>query len=115
MCYANSARTWEAKRYGTILGSKENMHRLTYALFADDTTLVAKPRKAMKEMLGDFIAAMSTLGLTLNADKCSTQCSQTVAKPRPPLRVNDVSFKIVDRDEGFKFFGTIFTHGSTTK
>ena len=35
---------WEAKNYGTIIGSNEGRDRLTYLLFADDTTLIATSR-----------------------------------------------------------------------
>ena len=106
---------WEAKRYGTLVGANADIHRLTYVMFADDTTLIAKSRKALKQMLKDVITEMSKLGLNLNVDKCKVQCSQSVIRPRKVLEVNGVSLQVVDREEGFKVLGTTFTLDGSTK
>jgi hypothetical protein len=106
---------WEAKGYGTLVGANADIHRLTYVMFADDTTLIAKSRKALKQMLKDMITEMAKLGLKLNADKCKVQCSQAVTSPRQPLEVNGMSLQVVDREEGFKILGTTFTLDGSTK
>jgi hypothetical protein len=107
---------WESKRYGTLVGSDAAQQRLTFAMFADDTTLIARSRGALWAMLADIIAELSKVGLNLNAEKCNVQCSKATTKARPPLVVGDMSFKVVDQNEGFKVLGTTFTlNGNTTK
>ena len=98
------------------MGSIADQHRLTYAMFADATTFIAKSRRVLTEMLHDFVTVMSELGLSLNVDKCAIQCLQPSAMPKPPIRVQDMDFMVVDRDVGFKVLGTTFTlDGSITK
>ena len=100
---------WEERGYGTIIGSQAGMQRLTYAMFADDTTLISKSRFAMTTMLEDLMVALGDLGLNLNADKCSVQCSHATMRPRSPIKIQGAEFKILSRDEGFRVLGTMFT------
>eukprot|EP00973_Karenia_brevis_P050572 7020806-Karenia_brevis.AAC.1 len=67
---------WDSKKLGTIIGSlASGRQRLTYLMFADDTTLLARSRQALQIMLRDIIAAMAAVGLNINADKCALQTS----------------------------------------
>jgi len=45
-------------------------------MFADDTTLLAKSRHALREMLEDAIDELGKIGLNLNADNCKIQCTK---------------------------------------
>eukprot|EP00973_Karenia_brevis_P014367 1956990-Karenia_brevis.AAC.1 len=66
--------SWEQRGLGTLVGCNfQGRNRITYAMFADDTTLVAKSRQALQKMLKEVTVALARIGLNLNADKCSIQ------------------------------------------
>jgi hypothetical protein len=100
---------WNAKKLGTIIGSDDlSESRLCYIMFADDTTLVAKSKRAIKIMIKDIREALGTIGLNLNAEKCKVQTSD--AKIREAnLEVGEERFEIVRNDEGMKVLGTLVT------
>ena len=65
-------KKWEDKHFGTIVGSRwDSTSRITFAMFADDTTLVAKSKNALKKMIRDFRNTLAEIGLNLNLEKCS--------------------------------------------
>ena len=98
---------WEKEGRGTIIGSNyAGKRRITYAMFADDTTLLAKSKQALKIMLRDLQAALREVGLNLNADKCKVQCSKTKVCRESMLMVDGIDFPIVCKKEGFKVLGT---------
>ena len=98
---------WENKHYRTIIGSRDhNKQRLTYAMFADDTTLVAKSRQALQSMLKDMKKELAAIGLNLNAEKCSIQCSSLPSEASGVVKVGADRFPIVPRSQGFKVLGT---------
>ena len=108
-------KKWERQKYGTLIGvSDAGQGRLTFVMFADDTTLVAKSRTALKKMLKDLQVELIKLGLTLNEDKCKLQCSRPSRHRKDSLEVGSIAYPIVCRDVGFKVLGTTFTlNGST--
>lgn len=116
--FANSVRAcmetlrakWEKEQLGTTIGAdSRGKSRLSYIMFADDTTIIAKSKQALRKMLTSLAGELAQIGLTMNADKCKIQCS----KPRPQgddvLTVGQMRIPIVSRDEGFKILGTMFT------
>ena len=119
--FANSVRftmkslkdKWERSKLGTVVGSNsKEKERISFAMFADDTTLVAKSKRALKIMLHDIQRALADIGLNLNADKCSIQCS--VPQASSLVVVDGQQFPVICRDAGFKVLGTRFTlNGST--
>lgn len=101
---------WEAKKYGVLVGEDHDARaRIHYLSFADDTTLLAKSRHAMKAMLQDIICELGLVGLKLNAEKCKIQCSVGGAKPGAILKVGNNDFPLVPADEGFTLLGTPYT------
>ena len=108
---------WEAKRYGILVGEEaDNNERLHYLSFADDTTLFAKPKSALRKMLFDITKEFEAVGLKLNADKCKVQCSVDLARAAKTLNVDGMEFPIVSPAEGFGLLGTVFTlTGGTTE
>ena len=66
-------------------------------------------------MLEDVCQELAKIGLNLNADECSTQCSKTGSRKAVAIKVQGQNFLVVSRDKGFKILGTLFTlNGSTT-
>ena len=82
-------------------------------MFADDTTLIAKSRRALQKMLHDTQEGLAEIGLNLNADKCYIQSSKPVGR-NCSLQVDGVSFPIISRDTGCKILGTTFTMNGNT-
>lgn len=65
---------WERKKFGTAVGAwGDEYGRLTHLLFADDTTLVAKSKRALQAMLKDIQEAFEKVGLKINISKCQVQ------------------------------------------
>ena len=107
--------SWEARGLGTSIGSNHfGKHRLTYAMFADDTTLFAKSRRGMKLMLQELSKELDTIGLNLNAEKCKLQCSTWPTDRTGTLEVGTSRYPVVARSEGFKVLGTTFTLDAST-
>ena len=104
---------WEKEGRGTIFGSNcSGKCRISFAMFADDTTLVAKSRPALKKMLQDVSSGLAEIGLNLNADKCYIQSSTSAQAST--LQMEGASYPIVSNHVGFKVLGTTFTlNGST--
>jgi hypothetical protein len=108
-------RKWENKGFGTIVGSDIcEKSRLTYAMFADDTTLVARSRRALVSMLRDLNTELCKIGLKLNPDKCKIQCSRWCACRSAVLKVDAMEFPIVSNDVGFTVLGTRVTMNGNT-
>ena len=105
----------ESKGYGTIIGSSEqNKNRLTFVIFADDTTLIARSNHTLRCMLRDAIDELQKIVLNLNADKCKVQCSKQSSQRNASLKIQNLEFPIASPDEGFKMLGTIFTFNGNT-
>ena len=101
---------WEKEQLGTNVGSdSRGKARLTYIMFADDTTIVAKSKQALRKMLFDLCSELRKIGLTLNAQKCKIQCSKPRLHGDTVLKTDILEFPIVSKDEGFKILGTVFT------
>lgn len=101
---------WETKRYGVLIGEAwEERTRLYYSSFADDTTLFAKSRSALKNMLKDIKSEFETDGLKLNVDKCKVQCSVEAPRQSKSMSIDGEEFPIVSPFEGFSLLGTKFT------
>ena len=94
--------------------SWEKIERLTYLSFADDTTLFAKSKSALTNMLADFKRELASVGLKLNADKCKVQCSVGSSRATA-LKVGADDFPIVASTEGFTLLGTLYTLTGGTK
>lgn len=52
-------------------------------MFADDTTLFAKSKTDLMNMIKDVQSALGTHGLNLNFDKCLVQTNNSDATVRP--------------------------------
>ena len=106
-------KKWEDKHFGTIVGSRwDSTNRITFAMFADDTTLVAKSKSALKQMIRDVRNALADIGLNVNPEKRSVQYSTPGGSNS--LDLEGQQLPIVSRDVGFKVLGTMFTlNGST--
>ena len=101
-------RKWEQQKYGTIVGSNsECSSRITYAMFADDTTLIARSRRTLRLMIHDICTELSSIGLNVNADKCCIQ--HTTRMGKASVDVDGQRFPVVPREEGFKVLGVQFT------
>ncbi len=101
---------WERKKYGAAAGAwGDEYGRLTHLLFADDTTLVAKSKKALQAMLKDIREAFEKVGLKMNISKCKIQTNAHTKRTPSHLQIDGLSFPIVPPTEGFKFLGTQFT------
>ena len=88
------------------------MHGLTHAMFADDTTLMARSREDLVSMIIDVREALAPHGLNLNLDKCciqtNTACQDTC------IDIEGASVPIVQPSVGFKILGTILTADGKT-
>ena len=94
------------------MGAKvDGSGRLTHVMFADDTTLIAKSREALKVMLADVVEQLGDRGLHLNADKCKIQHSfqEEEYEADARLEAGGHSFPIVSAAVGFKILGTQLT------
>ena len=101
---------------GSIIGSGNlGNNRISFAMFADDTTLIARSKRCLEKMLHEIQIERAKIGLYLNADKCCIQCSNTSACNKTSLVVDGSRFPVVSRDEGFKVLGTILTLNGNTK
>jgi len=98
---------------GKIVGSDcSGKCRISFAMLADDTTLVAKSKKALQKMLQDIRRGLAEIRLNLNADKCYIQSSAPTRKSS--LQFDGMNCPVVSTDVGFKALGTAFTlNGST--
>ena len=100
----------ENKGYGTIVGSDlRNKDRMAYAMFADDTTLIAKSKRALAKMLTDIKNKLGSIGLHLNGSKCFIQCSGKQIEPGTQVELNGEKYPICSCSDGFKILGTIVT------
>ena len=102
--------TWEKKGYGSIIGSDfRQKNRMTYAMFADDTTLVARSKQALAKMLASIRDELAKIGLHMNADKCSVQCSGKVVPKNKKVMLSGQEYPLVSCNVGFKGLGTMVT------
>ena len=107
---------WDSKKYGVQIGEDyESDKRLHYLAFADDTTLIARSRHALKKMLKDIMVEFAAVGLKLNTDKCKIQCSVQAVRTGTKLTVDGVEFPIVSSQEGFSLLGTTYTLNGGTR
>jgi hypothetical protein len=106
---------WERSKLGSIIGANcLDKNRISFAMFADDTTLIARSKRSLEKMLEDVHEELTSIGLNLNADKCSIQCSTARACHTRSLKVHGQDFPVVSPDAGFKVLGTIFTLDGNT-
>jgi len=97
---------WMKKRWGTVIGD-DSGPRITHAMFADDTLLIASTRASLKQMIKDTKDELAKHGLKLNIDKCQIQ---TTAPTRlKALAIDGVDIPIVPASQGFTVLGTKFT------
>jgi hypothetical protein len=109
-CMTALKEKWEQAKLGSIIGSGyRKKSRISFAMFADDTTLISRSKRSLEKMLHDIREELAKMGLNLNVDKCSVQCSKTSAGSTTGLTVDGQCFPVVPRDKGFKVLGTIFT------
>jgi hypothetical protein len=107
---------WKPKKYGLQVGETwEADKRVHYLSFADDTTLLAKSKSAMRKMIADIKRELAVVGLKLNSDKCKIQCSVGHPHPNAVLTVDGDEFPIVAATQGFDLLGTVFTLTGGTK
>ena len=100
---------WEDRKLGTAIGSWcTGKGRLSFLMFADDTTLIAKSRHALQVMMRDIGRALGDVGLKLNPDKCvvQTTCSRN---RKGTLTVDGITYPIVPNTKGCKILGTNLT------
>jgi hypothetical protein len=83
-------------------------------MFADDTTLVAKSRKALQAMLCDIERTLRQVGMRLNTDKCNIQRSMGGRRDSRRFSVAGKLIQLVPNTEGFKVLGTICTLNGKT-
>jgi len=107
---------WERRKLGTVIGCDSDIqldrhqhNRLSHLLFADDTTLIAKSKSALVEMISDFLQALSELGLNVNCDKCKVQTNRALRSSSAFLCFDGHRIPIVPRSEGFKILGAIIS------
>ena len=107
---------WEAEARGTIVGSDHSQQRrLTYMMFADDTTVVAKSRQALTIMLRDLRQEFAKVGLVLNPSKCKVQTNASNSRSSV-FEVDGMKIPIVDGQDGFVVLGVCITcDGRTSK
>ena len=106
---------WERKGYGTIIGSNFlGKNRMTYAMFADDTTIVAKSKRTLGNMLASIRHALAKVGLQMNSGKCSVQCVGKVASPGESIILASDRYPLCGCNEGFKVLGTMITMNGNT-
>ena len=73
---AQLKQVWEKRGCGSIIGSNsEEKQRITFAMFADDTTLVARSRRSLTRMILEICDALAKIGLNVNPEKCSIHFS----------------------------------------
>ena len=114
ICMSKLKAKWEREGLGTTVGSNfREKDRISYAMFADDTTLIAKSKRSLQKMLHDIQEGLAEIGLNLNADKCYIQSSRPLGRSCS-LQVDGASFPIISRDEGFKILGTTYTLNGNT-
>ena len=114
VCMHKLKESWERRRLGTIIGSSDGQcNRITFAMFAVETTLVAKSKKALKLMLREICKELCSIGLNVNTDKCSVQHSSPDG--HLSLVVDGQTFPVVSRDVGFKVLGVQFTLNGNTR
>ena len=78
-------------------------------MFADDTTLIAKSRKAIGIMLREIRDTLKDVGLHMNAGKCSVQCSGRSNAGGKGTQIQYQTIPILSCNEGFKVLGTMVT------
>ena len=106
---------WEAKSYGCVVGSNcLGKDRIAYAMFADDTTLIAKSKQALSIMMRDIRDELAKIGLNLNAEKCSVQCVGRRAFPKQKTKLGEEEYPITDCTAGFKVLGVMITMDGRT-
>eukprot|EP00973_Karenia_brevis_P022946 3159671-Karenia_brevis.AAC.1 len=103
---------WERKKLGLVFDASKRMH---YVSFADDTTLLARSKKALVQMLRDINNELAAVGLKLNADKCKVQACPEPLRNKTCIKVDDLTFPMVSSSEGFPFLGTMFTLAGGTQ
>jgi hypothetical protein len=104
---------WQRKGWGSIVGSDLGQ-RMTHAMFADDTILVASTRQSLQRMIEDTRVKLAEHGLKLNIDKCMIQTNASTSLKA--LRVNGELMPLVLPCQGFPVLGTNFTlHGRTSR
>ena len=104
---------WQRKGWGSIVGSDLGQ-RMTHAMFADDTILVASTRQSLQRMIEDTRLKLAEHGLKLNIDKCMIQTNASTSLKA--LRVNGELMPLVLPCQGFPVLGTNFTlHGRTSR
>jgi len=78
-------------------------------MFADDTTLVAKSRKALVDMLQDLRAELAKIGLVLNPSKCKVQTNTRRPHGSSSMKVDNMEIPIADGQDGFIVLGVCIT------
>ena len=100
--------SWERRKLGTVIGSIAGNHRISFMMFADDTTLIAKSEHALKIMIQELREALGRIGLSLNPEKCAVQSSSSRNRKKS-IDIDGVSYNIVNNSVGFKVLGTLVT------
>ena len=99
---------WEHKSFGSIVEAwGDEVDKLTYTSFADDTALIARSRATPTSMLRRLAQLFAQAGLKLNDSKCVIQTNANFRTPT--LKAGDLTIPIVSATEGFKILGTQFT------
>ena len=70
---------WEKKGFGSIVGAwADQLDKLTFTSFADDTTILARSRASLTSMLRRLNVVFANAGLKLNHEKCVVQTNAKV-------------------------------------
>ena len=86
----------------------DGKRKLTYIMFADDTTLFAASRLQLVRMIDDAKRLLAEHGLKLNAEKCAVQTTKQTSG-LVSLHVGGEAIPVVAAHVGFKVLGTQFT------
>ena len=99
---ADLHKSWGRRKLGSIEG-------LSHMVFADDITLVAKSKGALKIMLAELTDKIAGVGLRLNTSKTKIQSNQFDVVFASESEEYWNSFEQVDGSTGFKVLGTMWT------
>ena len=82
-------------------------HRITHAMFADDTLLIASTSQSLRKMISMTRDRLAAHGLKLNVDKCQIQTNRRTTLTA--FSFDGVDMPIVDASVGFQVLGTVLT------
>ena len=101
---------WDKRGSGVLIGSSlDGSQRLTHLLFADDTTILARSKRCLYNMLLDIQVAFEKVGLRLNAGKCRIQTNAQLPQKDSHLQLGSMKIPYVRACDGFCFLGIVYS------